>query len=431
MIGVPWRNLFPKGLYARSVLLTLLPVVIILSLMTIYYYNGHLRTVNLKLSQAVARELVLVDQTCVQMPDDLAAKAFIESTLGLQFECDDNGSDRELSSRFFYASLVRAAIEQRLDKSINLALDRQTDTLSIRFQTDRQARLIEIDRKRAIAINGHIFIVWVVLFSLFMVFAALAFLRNQVRSILRLTEAAQAFGRGTDVDGYRPSGAKEIRAAARAVIQMRRRLVRFAEQRTKMLAGVSHDLRTPLTRLKLQLAMIEQTEDIKAAQKDISDMEEMLAEYLAFVRGDGEEAATAVDLTDMLREIARGYPKADIEMKPSESILLQTKPLSLKRALSNLVSNAINYAGRAEISIHNSIGGVTIRVDDDGPGIPKDRYEEALKPFTRLEDARSQNVPGTGLGLAIANDAARRAGGRLTLHASPLGGLRVEMKLPH
>lgn len=431
MIGVPWRNLFPRGLYARSILMTLLPVVIILALMTVYYYNGHLRSVNLKLSQAVAREVVLVDQICSETPDNLPSQTFVEATFGLRFQCDAALPEADLRKRFFYASLVQGAIESRLQKDISLALDPMTDLLQVRFESGAATRLIEIDRKRAIAINGHIFIVWVVLFSLFMVFAALAFLRNHVRSILRLTEAARAFGRGVDIGDYRPSGAREVRAAARAVIGMRRRLVRFAEQRTKMLAGISHDLRTPLTRLKLQLAMMEQTEDIEAAKRDIKDMEEMLDEYLAFVRDEGEESARAIDLIDMLTEIANGYPNAKITAKPTAPIMLRSKPMSLKRAVSNLVGNAIAYAGRAEISLHNSSGGVTIWVDDDGPGIPRDKYEDALKPFTRLEESRSQNVPGTGLGLALANDATRRAGGRLTLHSSPLGGLRVEMKLPH
>ncbi|MEM9669333.1 MAG: ATP-binding protein [Pseudomonadota bacterium] len=431
MIRIPWRNLFPKGLYARSVLMTLLPVLIILSLMTVYYYNGHLRSVNLKLSQAVAREIVLIDQTCAAEPGNLTSQAFISSTLGLRFQCDAEPDGEILKSRFFYVSLVRQAIESRLGRTIDLALEPETDLLKIRFETPTGFRLIELDRKRAIAINGHVFLVWVILFSLFMVFAALAFLRNHVRSILRLTEAAQAFGTGADAQGYRPSGAREIRAAARAMIQMRRRLVRFAEQRTKMLAGISHDLRTPLTRLKLQLAMVEQSDDIKAAQADIADMEEMLDEYLAFVRGEGEELARIVDVVDMLGEIRNGYPEADIVFEPAEPIPLRAKPMSLKRALSNLVNNAVNYADRTEISVQNYQGGVTIRVDDNGPGIPKEHYDEALKPFTRLEDARTQNTPGTGLGLALANDTTRRAGGRLTLHRSPLGGLRVEMKLPH
>ena len=433
MIGIPLRDVFPKGLYARSVLMTLLPVVVILSLMTLYYYNGHLRSVNEKLSQAVAREAALIDQICQAAPDNMTSHAFIESTLSLQFECDaDALADQPgLLPRFFYRSVVERTIEARLAKPVDALLQRADDVLHIRIISGDETRLIMLDRKRAIAINGHIFIVWVVLFSLFMVFTALAFLRNQVRSILRLTETAQAFGRGRDVSDYRPSGAREIRAAANAVIQMRQRLVRFAEQRTKMLAGISHDLRTPLTRLNLQLAMLEQTEDVKAARADIGEMQVMLDEYLAFVRGEGGEVARDVDLTRMLTDVAAHYPGSDVTMSALPDISLQAKPITLKRALSNIVGNAVSYAPRAEVSLSDADGWVTIRVDDNGPGIPPDRYEEALKPFARLEEARTQNLPGTGLGLALARDAARRAGGQLTLHPSPLGGLRVEMKLPH
>lgn len=430
MSGVSWRTLFPKGLYARSILMTLLPVIIILLLMIIYYYNGHLRAVNLKLSQAVAREVVIVENECASQIVDIDYRSFIAATFGMEFDCDALLVEQNLTQRFFYSDLVEQAIEERLEKEIDLFRDPQSDYLHISFISEGTRRVVLVDRKRAIAINGHIFIVWVVVFSLVMVFAALAFLRNHVRSILRLTEATQAFGRGVDVEGYRPTGAREVRAAARAVIRMRRRLVRFAEQRTKMLAGISHDLRTPLTRLKLQLSILEPSEDIDAAKNDISDMEEMLNEYLAFVRGEDEESSSMVDLSRMLTNIADGYPEARIISKPNESILMRAQPLSLKRALSNLIGNAVAYAGRADISVQSHGGGVTIWVDDDGPGISPDRYDEAMKPFTRLEDSRSQNVPGTGLGLSLANDATRRAGGRLTLCSSPLGGLRVEMKLP-
>ncbi|MEL7479991.1 MAG: ATP-binding protein [Pseudomonadota bacterium] len=434
MIGIPFREIFPKGLYARSVLLTLLPVVIILILMTLYYYNGHLRSVNTRLSQALARDVLLIDEICQRDPAGALSKAQIQTSLGLQFDCrfDRSAADETaLTDQFFYQWIVQREVEARLGQPVSVNLDPAEDTLDIQIESPDGVRRIVTDRKRAIAINGHIFIVWVVLFSLFMVFAALAFLRNHVRSILRLTEAAQSFGRGRDVDGYRPHGAREVRAAALAVMQMRQRLIRFAEQRTRMLAGISHDLRTPITRLGLHLAMQDQTEDVRAARADLDEMKVMLDEYLAFVRGEEGESTEAVELHSLLGEIAAGHPATSVRLVDGAPTTIMAKPIALKRALSNIVSNAVAYAPYTEISVDDSPRTVTIRVDDNGPGIPPEKFEEALRPFSRLNEARNQNVPGTGLGLALARDTARRAGGQLTLRTSPLGGLQVEMMLPY
>lgn len=433
MAGIPLRDIFPKGLYARSVLLTLLPVAIILGLMILYFYYGHLRSMNEKLSQAVAREIEMIDQACRSAPGNLSVIAFVGATLGLEVECDmaDPAAWPDRSTeRFFYAALVGDTISARLQRPVTVSLDRRTDRLDVRFRASEATRRVMFDRKRAIAINGHIFIVWVVAFSLIMVFTALGFLRNQVRSILRLTEAAQAFGRGQDFGDYRPTGAREIRAAALAVMQMRQRLVRFAEQRTRMLAGISHDLRTPLTRLGLHFAMQEQTEDVKAAREDLAQMKAMLDEYLTFARGEETENSQAVPVMDMLREIVGLYPPHKVRLVSAPEMTLNARPVALKRALSNLVANAAAYAPSAEVSALEDGDMIVVRVDDTGPGIPAHLHEEAMRPFSRLEEARTQNVPGTGLGLALARDTARRAGGRLTLHPSPLGGLRAEMRLP-
>lgn len=433
MVGIPLRDIFPKGLYPRSVLLTLLPVVIILGLMILYFYYGHLRSMNEKLSQAVAREIELVDQACRSAPGNLSVIAFVGATLGLEVECDmaDPESWPERSTqRFFYAALVGDTVEARLQRPVTVSLDRATDQIDLRFRASEATRRIVFERKRAIAINGHIFIVWVVAFSLIMVFTALAFLRNQVRSILRLTEAAQAFGRGQDFGDYQPTGAREVRAAALAVIQMRQRLVRFAEQRTRMLAGISHDLRTPLTRLGLHFAMQEQTEDVAAAREDLAQMKTMLDEYLTFARGEETEISETVPVMAMLREIVGRYPPEKVRLVGSGEIKLEARPMALKRAVSNLVSNAAAYAPFAEVSAVEDGEAIIIRVDDNGPGIPEHLHEEAMRPFARLDEARTQNVPGTGLGLALARDTARRAGGQLRLHRSPLGGLRAEMRQP-
>ncbi|MEM9055193.1 MAG: ATP-binding protein, partial [Pseudomonadota bacterium] len=286
-----------------------------------------------------------------------------------------------------------------------------------------------VARKRALAANTHFTIVWVLLGALFMLALSFAFLRNQVRSILSLTEAAKAFGRGRDVPGFRPSGPTEIRDAARAVTDMRARLTAFADQRTEMLAGVSHDLRTPLTRLKLQLAMMEQSEEIEGARADLDDMAKMLDEYLAFASGVEGEQAEDLRLDHMVRTVVERIDGADVIEAPA--ITVGVRPMAMSRTLSNLISNAVGYGDRCEVRLVKGPRMAEILIDDNGPGIPEDKREDAFKPFHRLDDARTQNIAGSGLGLTLARDFAKSHGGDIRLEDSPMGGLRVRLKLPY
>ena len=286
-------------------------------------------------------------------------------------------------------------------------------------------------RDRTFSTTGHIFIVWVIGATILLILLAVGFLRNQIRSILRLTEAAKAFGRGQDAPDYRPSGATEIREAARAVLDMKARLTSFAQQRTAMLAGVSHDLRTPLTRLKLQFAMLDESEDVRAARADLDDMEMMLDEYLAFASGEEGESAQPLQLDMLLKSMAH-IKNGDASLPDAlPGITVSARPMAVKRAISNLINNALAYGQDVRVSLKDGPHYAEIIVDDDGPGIEAARREEAFRPFTRLEDARTQNQPGTGLGLALARDTARAHGGDVRLEDSPLGGLRARLRLPH
>jgi len=432
MFSLSFRQIFPKGLYARSVLLSLVPVLSVLAMMTVYYFNGHLRTVNTKLSQSLARQVSLIQETCELNPDNMSIKASLERRLNINYECnylpDDGEAPQE--ARFFYSELVRQQMHAILGSEIKLYTISQARQLDIRVPTASAILRVIVDRKRAIDINGHVFIVWVVLISLLMIFTVLAFLRNHVRSILRLADAAQAFGRGQELEGFRPSGAREVRAAANAVIEMRQRLIGFAEQRTMMLAGVSHDLRTPLTRLQLQLAMQEQTEDVLQAREDIRDMETMLEEYLAFARGDGAEEAALISMSALVESVVRKFPRARLIIADTTDHNAMVRASALKRAISNLLQNATTYGEIAEVQVRHEDGHVVIIVDDNGPGISEASYEDAVRPFARLNEARTQNMPGVGLGLALARDTAHIHGGSITLDRSPLGGLRVAMHLP-
>lgn len=427
------RDITPRGLYARSLLIILAPVLLILSLMTWYYYSSHIAEMNRKLGQGLGRDAALIREACLNPAYGPADYARIKSVMETDFTCAlpaDALPAEALRRDFPYSDIIGSELVTRAGTDAWIGRAPRDTRLFIRFPVRSETGEIVVDRKRALVINAHFFMVWVIVFSLLMVALAIGFLNQQVRSILRLSEAARAFGRGRDLEGFRPSGATEVRDAARAIIDMKNRLTAFTDQRTAMLAGVSHDLRTPLTRLKLTLALMPQTEDLKDAQSDLDDMAMMLDEYLAFARGEDADEATMFDLGATVQEIAEGFGP-HVPVSGPASLMIRGRPLALKRALTNLVSNALKYASSARITVVNGPHWAEVAVDDDGPGIPPERYEEAFRPFSRLDEARSQNASGSGLGLTLARDTARSHGGDVRLAQSPLGGLRAILRIPH
>jgi two-component system osmolarity sensor histidine kinase EnvZ len=268
--------------------------------------------------------------------------------------------------------------------------------------------------------------------STVLLIVAIIFLRNQIKPILRLADAAESFGKGREVPNFRPRGAREVRRAAAAFIEMKTRIERAMEQRTAMLAGVSHDLRTILTRFKLELALIDGSPEVDAMKKDIDEMARMLEAYLAFARGDSGETSAPTDMAEFLEELRldaerHGHKATVVFHGPP---IVTVRPAAFKRCLANLVSNAARHAPSIAITGHRDHRYLTVAVDDDGPGIPPGLREEVFKPFLRLDDARNQDEGGTGLGLAIARDIARSHGGDITLGDSPLGGLRATVRVP-
>jgi two-component system, OmpR family, osmolarity sensor histidine kinase EnvZ len=286
-------------------------------------------------------------------------------------------------------------------------------------------------RNQAYASNSHIFLVWMAGSSLVLLGIAILFLRNQIRLILRLAEVAEGFGKGRDIE-FRPRGAREVRQAGHAFMEMKRRIERAIEQRTTMLNGVSHDLRTILTRFRLSLAILDQTPEVEALLKDIDEMSRMLEGYLAFARGDAGEQAVTTDLRTLLAEL-----QSDAERQGDTTTveivgdpMVTVRPDAFRRMLFNLVSNASRHGTRIAITANHETRWLLINVDDDGPGIPPRDREDVFKPFVRLDKARNQDEGGSGLGLAIARDIARSHGGDIVLGDSALGGLRATVRLP-
>ena len=312
----------------------------------------------------------------------------------------------------------------------------QSRHVEIRVKLDHAILRFVAQRGQAYASNSHIFLMWMVGTSVVLLTVAILFLRNQIRPILRLAEAADAFGKGRPVpNDFRPRGAREVRQASQAFLEMRDRIRHHVEQRTTMLAGVSHDLRTVLTRFKLELALLGDTREMQALKTDVNEMQHMLEDYMAFAKGDGGEEAESTDVGELLGEVQEdtehlGTPIEVRMREPKRELVLPLKRQAFKRAVTNLVTNAARFGDCVIIRAAADNAWLRIEVDDDGPGVPPAERDNVFRPFYRLDHARNQHAGNSGLGLAIARDIARSHGGDIALGVSSMGGLRATMRVP-
>ncbi len=431
-----WAML-PKGLYARSLIIIIAPVVLLQSVVAYTFMERHWQLVTRRLSSAVTADIAALIDIYESYPQDRNA-ATLSRIAAERLKLDvDILQDAELPPAgpkpFF--SILDQALTDELSRQISRPY--WTDTvgrssfIEIRVKLDNGVMRVIARRSQAYASNSHIFLVWMMVSSLVLLGVAVLFLRNQIRPILRLADAAESFGKGRDVD-FRPRGAREVRQAGHAFIEMKRRVERTIEQRTTMLNGVSHDLRTILTRFRLSLALLPQTPEVEDLKRDVDEMGRMLEGYLAFARGDTGEPAVTTDLRALLEELQsdaerQGHATSlDIVGDP----MITVRPDAFRRLLFNLVANAARHGDRIAISANHETRWLVVHVDDDGPGIAPEHREEVFKPFVRLDEARNQDEGGSGLGLAIARDIARTHGGDIVLGDSPLGGLRATVRLP-
>ena len=438
-IGVWFRRQMPKTLFGRSLLIIVLPVAIMQIAVTYVFFDAHWQTVTSRLSEGLAGDIAWAVES---YQDDPSPQAFAklarrgEDSMGLSIALQPGKKLPQNRRYSWFAPIDRSmqeALSNRLDQPFWFDTTRYPAYVDVRVAVKGGVMRVLAPRDRAFATNGHIFVLWMTVATVLLTAVALLFIRNQVRAIERLASAAEAFGRGGDAPAFKPHGAKEVRSAAVAFLDMRARIQRHIDQRTTLLASVSHDLRTPLTRLKLALALAEPSKANEEMKRDVVEMEHMIDEYLAFARGEGGEAIETVRLRDLIEQVSEGAVRAGAQVSVSADPQLEApvRPNALKRAVSNLVMNAAVYGDRVEVAVQpRAQGGVQIIVDDDGPGIPAERYEDAFKAFSRLDESRNQNTKGVGLGLAIARDVARGHGGDITLDRSPLGGLRAVLQLP-
>jgi two-component system osmolarity sensor histidine kinase EnvZ len=439
------KRQMPTTLFGRSLLIIVLPIALMQIAVTYVFFDAHWRTVTSRLSQGLAGDIAWAVESYKQDPTPAAFAKIsrrAEQSMGLSIALQPGRKlpathrDIPLLNEPFHAPIERSlsrALDERLDDPFWFDTTRYPAYVDVRVAVPGGVMRILAPRDRAFATQGHIFVLWMTVATVLLTAIAILFIRNQVRAIERLANAAEVFGRGGDVEAFKPHGAKEVRRAASAFLAMRSRIQRHIEQRTNLLASVSHDLRTPLTRLKLELALAEPSKRTAEMKGDVAEMEHMIDEYLAFARGEGGEAVEIVRLRDLIEEVSQGAVRAgaEVSVEADPELMAEVRPNALKRALSNLVMNAAVHGEHVAVAARpRSQGGVEILVDDDGPGIPEDRYEEAFKAFGRLDEARNQNAKGVGLGLAIARDVARGHGGDITLDRSPLGGLRAVIRLP-
>ncbi len=427
----------PKGLYPRALVIVIAPVVLLQSVIAYVFMERHWQTVTQRLSSAVSADIAMLIDVYESYPQDA------DTTILSRIAADRLGMDVDIlpdsdlpapGPRPFFSLLDNALsteLSQQVARPFWLDTVGRSSLIEIRIKLGKNVMRVLTRRNSAYASNSHIFLLWMLGTSLILLTIAVLFLRNQIRPILKLADAAEAFGKGRDAE-FRPRGAREVRRAGNAFIEMKRRVERSIGERTTMLNGVSHDLRTILTRFKLSLALLERSTEIDALEKDVDEMSRMLEDYLAFARGDAGEAAVETDIRALLEELKFDAERQghQTELEVVGDPLVVIRPDAFRRLLTNLVSNAARFGDRIAIRATHDARYLIVLVEDDGPGIPPDQREEVFRPFFRLDEARNVDSGGTGLGLAIARDIARAHGGDIILADSSLGGLRATVRLP-
>ncbi len=433
-LTAPIKTLLPRGLLGRSLLIVLVPLVLLQAVAFTFFYGSHLDIISRRLSGGIAGEVAQTIELLDRFPDQ---QDWVLRTAWLQFEVPMRlvpgatlPPDTHVNQFGPMDDDLASALTNKLHRPFRMDWTSDPRNVLVSVALDDGVLEIEAPRKRLYATSIYLFVLWIAGTAVLLFGVAALFLRIQVRAISRLAAAAEAFGMGRDHGPIKPEGAVEVRQAATAFNRMQERIVRFLAQRTEMLAGVSHDLRTPLTRLRLALAVLPQhpelQQDVADMTADVEEMERMVGGYLSFARGEGAEQARAVDLSALLGDVASAARRAgaDVEVQSPVGLTLNLRPDAARRALTNLVDNARRHARRVLVSVEPHERAVLVLVDDDGPGITPDRRESVFRPF------ESGAGGGTGLGLTIARDIVRAHGGDIVLEGSPMGGLRARMRLP-
>ena len=430
------KKILPKRLFYRSLIIVATPIILLQIIITVVFFDS----LWIKSNKGMTRSLVSEIRTLydVYIGPDIDQKQTIIDLYNKNFDFVISLKKNESFPKSF---------EERwyspMDRSLRRELKSVFGSASYWFDTTTYKEVVELRIKyqngflqiffpkhKIAPASARIFALWITLPGLLLIMIAIVFLKNQTRPIVNLAKAAEKFGKGEFIKEFRPSGAREIRQAAYEFDKMRKRITIHLNQRSEMLSGISHDLRTPLTRLKLQLALLKQQDLAKKMTDDIEEMERMLNEYLEFAKYQKNEETEKVSLNDIIKDITKKYENKKINFSIEENLEINVRPNSIKRCLFNLMDNGLSYGNKVEVLAKKTANNIIIFVDDDGPGIPEKEYQNVIKPFYRMDKSRGQNKAGVGLGLSIANDIIRSHGGDISLNKSPLQGLRVKISLP-
>ena len=429
------KKISPNSLYTRSLIIIIAPIVVLQAILTFVFLERHWQLVTKKLSSSVVSEIGMIIKMQKETDQETIssyAKEFYDISINYY-------SNQEIS---LDNNIPKTIVERTLVREIGERLD--TKTWVQDFPEEKKVKVIIplgssfieflIPRRNVYATNSHIFLVWMVISSILILSIAILFLRQQIKPIEKLAKAAESFGMGKKIENFKPSGASEVRKAADAYIKMQERIEKFIEQRTLMLAGVSHDLRTPLTRIKLQLEMLSKNRENEELLKDVDEMQYMLETYLDFSQTVSSEESSLVNINKLIEEVIETSKDENnfIIFKPlkKNEINHKCKYIALKRCIINIINNAKAYGDKIIIKLSESDYEININIEDNGPGISEKDYQKALKPFQRLDSSRNQNIAGSGLGLSISQDIIKTLNGNLNLSKSEMGGLKVEINLP-
>jgi|TARA_B110000914_G_scaffold224347_1_gene241926 two-component system osmolarity sensor histidine kinase EnvZ len=429
------KKIFPTGLFYRSLIIVVAPIIILQIIITIVFFDSIWIKANKGLTRSLVGELKTLSD--IYTGEDSDQINYLTEQFKYNFDFVINIKDEKLPS------VSRERKYSPMDRSLRRELKSVFGHTNYWFNTTKHEDAVEIivksndkiiqilfPRERIAPSSVRLFIFWITLPSILLISIAIIFLKNQTKPIVNLAKAAEKFGKGDFISSIRPSGASEIRKAAYEFDRMARRIEKHLKQRSEMLSGISHDLRTPLTRLKLQLAMLDQKDLSNKMSKDIDEMENMLNSYLQFAKSQTQEDSVATNINELLNEISIEKNSKNLYLDLAVEIVLVVRKNALKRCFNNIIENGINYAKNVYVHTSKSANKLNIYINDDGPGIPLNQYKNVFKPFYRLDKSRNLNHSGVGLGMSIAEDIVRSHGGQIELSESEYQGLQVRISLP-